>query len=105
LEINAKKPRNCTDGEPVVFYSAEMNEQDLALWILSAKAQVKVSDFRRGDVEDKMPAALEKIEEIIQSHLYIQDPKGMTAAELQADITRLKIRHSIQAVFFDYLEL
>jgi len=93
-------------GIPGAFYSAEMRWEDLMLRILSKRTKIKVSDFRKGNIEEyhwhKVTSELEKLQ---KTPLYVDDPKGMTCAELRADLTRLKAQHNIKWMVFDYMEL
>jgi replicative DNA helicase len=94
------------DGVPVVLYSAEMTWLDMSLRILSKRVSVTVRDIRRGNIpEKKMDLIVFEIEKINKLPFYVLDPKGMTTAELRADLVRLKAQHGIQVCIFDYLEL
>jgi len=93
-------------GIPGVLYSAEMTWLDMSLRILSKRTGVRVSEYRKGQVpDDKWSVVTREIEKINALPFYVFDPKGMKAAELRADLTRLKAQHGIKWAIFDYMEL
>ena len=62
--------------------------------------------MRKGWVkDDDWGTITEQSGKISETPFYVLDPKGMTTAELRADLVRLKAQHNIRWMIFDYLEL
>ena len=86
---------------PIAFYSGEMYWRDMYLRFMSGQSKQKVSDMRKGTVDfTKIDKAQQ---EMSKYSLWVDDPKGMTAPELRADLIRLKSEHDIKVLVFDYL--
>ena len=89
------------DKVPIAFYSAEMFWLDMCLRFMSGMSKQKVSDMRKGTADLDLIA--KAMREMQKYPLWVDDPKGMTTAELRADLIRLKSDHGIKVMVFDYL--
>lgn len=90
-------------GKKVLFFSLEMQNEQLAERVLSTQARVLSTKMRTGEISDdewdrigKTTALLSKCE------LYFDDTSNMTVPEMKSRIRRLK---NVDAVFVDYLQL
>ena len=89
------------DKIPIAFYSAEMIWRDMYLRFMSGQSKQKVSEMRKGNIDFN---EITKAMEIMSKYpLWVDDPKGMSTAELRADLIRLKSEHDIKVVVFDYM--
>ena len=94
------------DRRPVLFFSMEMSNAQLAQRLLCAHTGVDSQKVRRRMIsEEDMHLLLDACAEFESAPLYIDDTPGMTAMELRSKARRLKQKADINAVFVDYLQL
>ena len=94
---------NLVDAKvPGAFYAGEMDWQDMYLRFLGSWGKLRVSEMRHGKIDF---ARVIKVQDYLADKpFWVDDPKGMSTAELRADLTRLKSRHGIKWMVFDYLD-
>jgi len=93
--------------QPVAFFSLEMSKSELALRLLSSRAEVDGQRLRKGDVPvEKARLIVQKVVPYISNKpLYIDDTPGLRAIDLRAKCRRLLARYNIRLVVVDYLQL
>ncbi|GMU25085.1 MAG: replicative DNA helicase [Phycisphaerae bacterium] len=92
--------------KPAAFFSMEMSKQAIAQRLLCSCGRVDSHKLRRGmltEMEIQQLAAV--CDELANVPLFIDDTPGMSVLELRAKSRRLRMRHNIEAVFIDYLQL
>lgn len=94
-------------GKPVVFFSMEMSNDQVAQRLVCSHGHgVDLQHLRRRTLsEEEMRELLNACAAYENAPLFIDDSPGMTAMELRAKARRLKQTSDIQAVFVDYLQL
>ena len=89
-----------------VYFSLEMNRNELAMRLLSAETDIFLDKMIKGRIEDrdweKIATTLERISE---KPLIIDDSPNITTSEMRAKCRRLKQQHDIKHVIIDYLQL
>lgn len=94
------------DGNPVVFFSMEMSNQQVAQRLVSVHTKFDLQKLRRAHLSDQ---EIEQLKEVCTEFdglpLFVDETPGMTAMELRSKARRLKSQHDIRAVFVDYLQL
>ncbi len=94
------------DKQPVVFFSMEMSNAQVAQRLACSHTGIDSQRLRRGLLSDEeMKTLLFACDEFRDTPLFIDDTPGMTVMELRASARRLKQKHDIAAVFVDYLQL
>ncbi|MBI4717832.1 MAG: replicative DNA helicase [Planctomycetes bacterium] len=94
------------EHRPVVFFSMEMSQDQVAQRLICMHTGIDSQRLRRRMLNDEeMKSLLFACEEFRDAPLLIDDTPGMTALELRAKARRLRQQHNIQAVFVDYLQL
>ena len=96
------------ESKPVVFFSLEMDEQQLMLRVLSSMTYIKYSALRYGEVTnddwDKIARFMNKSDKT--EKLIICDRAKMTVRKIRSVCRRLKKKHgALGAVVVDYLQL
>ncbi|WP_236974487.1 replicative DNA helicase [Membranihabitans maritimus] len=90
----------------VAFFSLEMSDVQLTQRLISMEAAVSLSKLRTGKLEDsewkRFNKAVEKLSEV---PIFIDDTPAINIFELRAKCRRLKMKHDIQMVIIDYLQL
>jgi replicative DNA helicase len=94
------------DNRPVFFVSLEQSRIELAERLLCCQARVDSHKLRAGHLSsDDMDKLIEAGGILKNAKLFIDDSPGQGMLRIAANARRLKLRHSIKAVFLDYLQL
>lgn len=96
--INLKKP--------LAIFSLEMSKEQLVQRMLCSHARVDAQKVRTGYLSHqdwpKLTSAAGKLSE---APIFIDDTPSQTALEIRAKARRLKMKHDIQLIVIDYLQL
>jgi len=91
---------------PVLFFSLEMAELQLAQRLLCAEAMVDSNLVRTGRISSQeMVHIMARMDRLAQAPIYIDDTPGISIIELSAKARRMKHEHNIGMVIVDYLQL
>jgi replicative DNA helicase len=93
---------------PVVLFSLEMSESELAQRFVASQANIPGEDLRRGKVaEHKWPKILDACRRLAQAPLYIDDSSDTGVLEVRAKARRLhhKLEGGLGLIIVDYLQL
>ncbi|AAM71453.1 MAG TPA: replicative DNA helicase [Chlorobaculum sp.] len=91
---------------PVLFFSLEMAEIQLALRLMCAEAYVESQLVRRGQISpEMMNKIINSMDALADAKLFIDDTPGISIMELTAKTRRMKQEHGIGMVVVDYLQL
>lgn len=94
------------DNRSVVYFSLEMNKQQLMIRALCTEAAVDAQKMREGRIsEDDMEALQSKAGPLSDSKLYIDDSSGLTVAQCRSKCRRLKAQRGLDLVIIDYMQL
>ena len=100
--------RSCAikNGKAAVIFSLEMAKSEIVMRILSAEADVKLSDMRSGRMTDQDWAKLvNRLDTIEHSPIYIDDSASLTMMEIRSKSRKLKQVADLQMIVVDYLQL
>ncbi|TMM04173.1 MAG: replicative DNA helicase [Actinobacteria bacterium] len=93
---------------PVVLFSLEMSESELAQRFVASQAKINGEDLRRGKVaEHKWPKVLEGCRRLSQAPLYIDDSSDTSVLDVRAKTRRLhhQLPDGLGLIIVDYLQL
>lgn len=91
---------------PAAFFSMEMSKQAVVQRMLSSRARVDSHKLRRNMMnEEDMNNLKVAVGELDNAPLYVDDTPGMSVLELRAKARRVVMRHQVQVIFVDYLQL
>ncbi len=94
-----------TDGA-VMMFSLEMSKEQLVSRMISSESHIELSKIRQGDLSDADWVDLTHGMGILsKSHIYIDDTAAMTVMEMRAKCRRLQLKHRIDLIMIDYLQL
>ncbi len=94
------------DGHGVVVFSLEMSKQQLAQRLLCSRSEVDSQRLRRNMITKDDYAKLGRaVGELSEAPIYIDDSPGLSILELRAKARRLALRHTIDLIIVDYLQL
>ncbi len=90
----------------VAIFSLEMSSVQLVTRLISSETQLSADKLRKGNLENYEWEQLNaKINNLVDSKIYIDDTPALTIFELRAKCRRLKAQHNIDIIFIDYLQL
>ncbi|ABL64401.1 replicative DNA helicase [Chlorobium phaeobacteroides] len=91
---------------PVLFFSLEMAEVQLAVRLMCAEAYVESQLVRTGRITPEMMSKIiNSMDKLNEAKLFIDDTPGISIMELTAKTRRMKQEHNIGMVVVDYLQL
>lgn len=92
--------------KPIAFFSLEMSASDLAMRLISAESGFYQNQLKKGDLsDDDWRTLVNKMTELENAKLLIDDTAGLSIFELRAKCRRFKQQYDIQGVIIDYLQL
>ncbi|MCG8341562.1 MAG: replicative DNA helicase [Chlorobiales bacterium] len=91
---------------PVLLFSLEMAEIQLAVRLMCSEAYVESQAVRTGRITPEMMGKIiNSMDALAESKLFIDDTPGISIMELMAKARRMKQEHNIGMVVVDYLQL
>ncbi len=93
-------------NEPVAFFTLEMPSSQIAMRLLSIEAQISSNKIRTGRLEqDEWLVIEEKLNNLMNAPIIIDDTPQLSIFELRAKARRLKSKYDIKLLIIDYLQL
>lgn len=106
LAINFARNATVLHKQPVLIFSLEMSDIQIAQRIFSLESNVSNTDFtRRGIEADRMLYVQNECSRLINSPLYIDDSPGITLFELRSKARKLHREKGLKLIIVDYLQL
>lgn len=92
--------------KPVALFSLEMAGVQLVMRLIASESELPAEKLKRGQLEQYEWEQLNnKLGNITDAPLFIDDTPALSIFELRAKCRRLKAQHDIQLVIIDYLQL
>ena len=92
--------------KPIAFFSLEMSKQQLASRLLSSRAGIDGQRMRSNRLHTEEFKKLQAVvAETYDAPMYIDDTPGLSVLDLRAKARRLADKHTIEAIFIDYMQL
>ncbi len=93
-------------NKPVAIFSLEMSSVQLVIRLIASETELKSEKLKKGNLADfEWEQLHDKIKNLINAKIFIDDTPALTIFELRAKCRRLKQQHNIEMVFVDYLQL
>jgi replicative DNA helicase len=90
----------------VAVFSLEMSAIQLVTRLISSETEIPQEKLRRGEMaEFEWEQLNAKISALYEAPIFIDDTAALSIFDLRAKCRRLKLRHNIQMVVVDYLQL
>jgi replicative DNA helicase len=106
LNIAQHAASRTIDAEPVLVFSLEMGNDELALRLLASEARVDAGRMKTGLFKDTdWPKMARAGETLARSKLYIDDASSLSVLDLRAKARRQKAETGLGMVIVDYLQL
>jgi len=92
--------------QAVAVFSLEMSSLQLVTRLIAAETELPMDKLRRGNLEEyEWQQLYQKVKQLEEAPLYIDDTPAINIFELRAKCRRLKQHHDIKMVIIDYLQL
>jgi len=106
LNLCLNAATRAVDETPVVVFSLEMSKEQLMARLMCVQAEVDLSRFRRGYLDDGDWAKLFDAANVLgRAPIFIDDTPALSVLELRARCRRLKKEKGLGMVVVDYLQL
>ena len=106
LALNIAQHVAIRENAAVGIFSLEMSQQELALRVLSAEAEVGFGQIRTGHLSQKQWNKLvSRMREISSAPIYIDDSANPSLLEVASKARRLKAERKLDLLIIDYLQL
>ena len=100
--------RSCSikHGMTSVIFSLEMSKSEIVMRLLSAETEINLADMRSGRMDEEAWQILaNRVGEISEAPLFIDDSPNMTMMDIRSKARRLKQKHDLKLVVLDYMQL
>ncbi|GAG31218.1 unnamed protein product, partial [marine sediment metagenome] len=106
MSLNISQHVGVKGGGSVGFFSLEMAKEQLVLRMLCAEAQLDLKKARTGFVSDREFERLKLAAEVLsQAKVFVDETPALSVMEMKAKSRRLKMEHSLDIIFIDYIQL
>lgn len=90
----------------VAVFSLEMSSVQLVNRLIASESGISAEKLRKGNLEEHEWIQLnQKISQLSEAPLFIDDTPALTIFELRAKCRRLKRQHDVELIIIDYLQL
>ncbi len=104
--LNISQHVGIKTGGSVGFFSLEMAKEQLVLRMLCSEAQLDLKKARSGFVSDREFERLKLAAEVLsQAKVFVDETPALSVMEMKAKSRRLKMEHSLDIIFIDYIQL
>ena len=94
------------NNTPVALFSLEMSSVQLVSRLISAESELDATKINNGQLENYEWEQLKHKTSIIsKAPIYIDDTPALSVSELRTKCRKLKVKHDIQMIVIDYLQL
>lgn len=111
IAFNVAKEKPNSDGElqpggHVHLFSMEMSAQQLAMRLISERAEISSDSLRRGKLsEHEMRHAIERAKAVAAASMTVDETGGISMSALAAKARRTKRKKNTKLIVIDYLQL
>jgi replicative DNA helicase len=106
MALNLVRNMIVQEQKSVFFVSLEQSRIELAERLLCSQGKVDSHRLRKGHLNaDDMQRLMEASDQLSQAKLFIDDSPAQGMLRIAANARRLKMRHGLDIVFIDYLQL
>jgi replicative DNA helicase len=106
LALDLARSASIKNGLTSCIFSLEMSQIEITMRLLSAEASIPLSHIRGGKMsDDDWQRVAQKMGQVSEAPLYIDDSPNLTMMEIRAKARRLKQRHDLRLVVIDYIQL
>lgn len=100
--------RSCSieHGKTSAVFSLEMSASEIVMRLLSAEAEIQLTDMRAGKMDERAWERLtDKLDAVQNAPIFIDDSPNLTMMEIRSKARKLKQNHGLDLLVLDYLQL
>ncbi len=106
LALDLARSASIKHGLTSCIFSLEMSQIEITMRLLSAEASIPLNHIRNGRMsDDDWQRVAQKMGQVSEAPLYIDDSPNLTMMEIRAKARRLRQRHDLRLVVIDYIQL
>lgn len=106
LALNFARNAAIKSKSTVAIFSLEMSKEQLALRMMSMGSRVDARKIKTGDLDTAEFELLgEAIKEYKKTKIFVSECPGATVREIRSQCRKIKIKHGLDLVVIDYLQL
>lgn len=94
------------EKKSLLYFSIEMNRDQMMMRILGSEARVGLGDLRTGKLSDAgWQRIIDKATKIGETSLFIDDASFVTPMSIRSKARKIKARYGLDMIMIDYLQL
>ncbi len=105
LVLNLARNAAIIGGKGVAFFSLEMSKEQLVDRMVSAESTIALDTIRKRDLNDVEFNKVTRLNELIDSKIFIDDSAALSISSLRTKCIKLKQKENIGIIIIDYLQL
>ena len=106
LNIARNVALNKTLPVPVLVFSLEMSNDQVAQRLLCSEARVSQTNLRKGFIrDDEWPRLAKAAADLAEAPIYVDDTPSISPFEMRSKARRLRAEHNVGLIVVDYLQL
>ncbi|MGD0152545.1 MAG: replicative DNA helicase [Thermacetogeniaceae bacterium] len=106
LNIARNVAMNRTMPVPVLVFSLEMSNDQVAQRLLCSEARVSQNNLRKGFVrDDEWPRLAKAAADLAEAPIYVDDTPSISPFEMRSKARRLRAERNVGLIVVDYLQL
>ena len=106
MALDLARSASIKHGLTSCIFSLEMSQIEITMRLLSAEASIPLNHIRNGRMsDDDWQRVAQKMGQVSEAPLYIDDSPNLTMMEIRAKARRLRQRHDLRLVVIDYIQL
>jgi replicative DNA helicase len=91
---------------PVAIFSLEMSKKEVVRVIHSIQCEIETDKLISGDLEESEWIMYnQRVNPVLEAPIFIDDSPGLTIMELRSKARNLVMKHGVQLIIVDYLQL
>jgi replicative DNA helicase len=91
---------------PVLIFSLEMSNDQVAQRLLCSEARVSQTNLRRGFIrDDEWPRLAKAAADMAEAPIFVDDTPSISPFEMRSKARRLRAEHNVGLIVIDYLQL
>lgn len=106
LAINIAKNAALRGDVPVIYFSLEMSQEQVAQRLLCSDATIPMNKLRAGEVDENDFRRLSvSLGRLAETPIYVDDSPAISVMEVRTRCRRMQAEHGLGLVIIDYLQL
>ena len=106
MAMDFMRSASVENDTPSALFSLEMSKMEIVLRLLSAEAEVKLTNMRSGKMDESEGTRLaQTMGKLDKAPIFIDDSPNLTMMEIRTKARQIKQKHGLGLIVVDYLQL